>query len=55
MNIAQMFPYATEKYSDTSLSNIIFTPDMIKMMLLNLNVNKSVSPDNIHPYMLKKP
>ena len=31
----------------------IFTPDMIKMKLLNLNVNKSVGPDNIHPYMLK--
>ena len=45
-------PFCEEK-SGTPLSNIIFTPDMIKMNLLNLNVNKSVGSDNIHPYMIK--
>ena len=46
-------PLCEEKYSGTPLSNITFTPDMVKMKLLNLNVNKSVGHDNILPYMLK--
>ena len=46
-------PLCEVKYSGIPLSKRIFTQDMVKMKLLNLNRNKSMGPDNIHPHMLK--
>ena len=42
-----------DKYTGDPLENIVFTPDIIKIKLLNINENKSPGPDNIHPFMVR--
>ena len=40
--------------ADSSICDLHVTEDMIKKELINLNVNKSVGPDDIHPRLLKE-
>ena len=46
-------PPCEDKYTGEPLKIIVFTPDMIKTKLLNINENKSPGPDNIHPFMIR--
>ena len=46
-------PLCEDKYTGDPLETIVFTPDIIKTKLLNINENKSPGPDNIHPFMIR--
>ena len=47
------FNFVGTVYNDT-LSNIHFTPLDVRDMLLSINPNKAVGPDEIHPRVLKE-
>ena len=36
-----------------TIPELVFTPDMIKDVLIKLNTSKSCGPDHIHPKLLK--
>ena len=46
-------PLCEDKYTGDPLETIVFTPDIIKTKLLNINENKSPGPENIHPFMIR--